>query len=87
MLVKLRAGETTAHNFLGDANKIFEFSQLDVLANSVFIGLNIFSWIFYFFAFKSQVQYLNIFCKEMEHFNKENESFNKKLISTKGKQF
>ncbi len=23
----------------------------------------------------------------MEHFNKENESFNKKLISTKGKQF
>ena len=77
-------GESIVHNIIDDANRLLEFSQLDVLASSVFIGLNIFSWIFYFFAFKFQVKDLNNFCKEVEEFNKENESFNKKLMKTKG---
>jgi hypothetical protein len=86
-LLMQHLNETSARNLIENANKIFKFSQLDAFASSVFMALNIFSWIFYFFAFKFQVKHLNKFCKEVEAFNKENEVFSKNSISIKGNHF
>ena len=73
-----------AENAVNDAMKHFGFSKLDIIASTFFIYCGLLSWILYFFAFKYQVEHLNMFCKGVEEFNKKNNKYNNQLVNTKG---